>query len=96
MDPRQHLDTRCVQGGWQPKNGEPRVLPIFQSTTFKYDSADTLGQLFDLEVPGHFYTRLSNPTLECVEHKIASLEGGLGAMLTASGQTAAFFAILNL
>ena len=95
-DPKQHIETRCVQAGWQPKNGEPRVLPIFQSTTFKYDSADVLGQLFDLEVPGHFYTRISNPTLECVENKIAALEGGVGAMLTSSGQAASFFAILNL
>ncbi len=96
VDPKQHIETRCVQAGWQPKNGDPRVLPIFQSTTFKYDSADVLGKLFDLEVPGHFYTRLSNPTLECVENKIAALEGGVGALVTASGQAAVFFAILNL
>ncbi len=96
MNSNQHIDTRCVQAGWQPKNGEPRVLPIFQSTTFKYDSADVLAQLFDLEVPGHFYTRISNPTLECVENKIASLEGGIGAMLTSSGQAASLIAILNL
>lgn len=96
MDPNQHIETRCVQAGWQPKNGDPRVLPIFQSTTFKYDSADYLGKLFDLEVPGHFYTRLSNPTLECVENKIAALEGGVGALLTSSGQAASLFAILNL
>ena len=96
MNSNQHIDTRCVQAGWQPKNGEPRVLPIFQSTTFKYDSADVLAQLFDLEVPGHFYTRISNPTLECVENKIASLEGGIGAMLTSSGQAASLLAILNL
>lgn len=96
MDPKQNIETRCVQAGWQPKNGEPRVLPIFQSTTFKYDSADVLGKLFDLEVPGHFYTRLSNPTLECVENKIAELEGGVGALITSSGQAATFFAILNL
>ena len=96
MDPKQHIETRCVQAGWQPKNGEPRVLPIFQSTTFKYDSADYLGKLFDLEAPGHFYTRLSNPTLECVENKIAALEGGVGALVTSSGQAASLFAILNL
>ncbi len=96
MDPKQHIETRCVQAGWQPKNGDPRVLPIFQSTTFKYDSADYLGKLFDLEVPGHFYTRLSNPTLECVENKIAALEGGVGALVTSSGQAASFFSILNL
>ena len=96
MDPKQRIETRCVQAGWQPKNGDPRVLPIFQSTTFKYDSADVLGKLFDLEVPGHFYTRLSNPTLECVENKIAALEGGVGALVTSSGQAASLFAILNL
>ncbi len=96
MNPKQHIETRCVQAGWQPKNGDPRVLPIFQSTTFKYDSADVLGKLFDLEVPGHFYTRLSNPTLECVENKIAELEGGVGALVTSSGQAATLFAILNL
>jgi O-acetylhomoserine (thiol)-lyase len=93
---KQKIETRCVQAGWQPKNGDPRVLPIFQSTTFKYDSSDYMGQLFDLEVPGHFYTRLSNPTLECVENKIAALEGGVGALLTSSGQAASFFTILNL
>jgi len=96
VNPKQRIETRCVQAGWQPKNGEPRVLPIFQSTTFKYDSADYLGKLFDLEAPGHFYTRLSNPTLECVENKIAALEGGVGALLTSSGQAASLFAILNL
>ena len=96
MDPKRHIETRCVQAGWQPKNGDPRVLPIFQSTTFKYDSADYLGKLFDLEVPGHFYTRLGNPTLACVEDKIAALEGGVGALLTSSGQAASLFAILNL
>ncbi len=94
--PEQKIETQCVQAGWQPKNGDPRVLPIFQSTTFKYDSSEYMGQLFDLEVPGHFYTRLSNPTLECVENKIAALEGGVGALLTSSGQAANFFAILNL
>lgn len=96
MNPNSHIDTRCVQAGWQPKNGDPRVLPIVQSTTFKFDSADYLGRLFDLEASGHFYTRLSNPTLECVEYKIAALEGGAGAMVTSSGQAAALYAILNL
>ena len=91
-----NLDTLCVQSGWQPKNGEPRVLPIFQSTTFKYDSSEFMGRLFDLTASGHFYTRLSNPTLECVENKIAALEGGVGAMLTSSGQAASAFSILNL
>ena len=91
-----HFETTCVQGGWQPKNGEPRVLPIFQSTTFKYDSSEFMGRLFDLSESGHFYTRLSNPTLECVEKKLAEMEGGVGAMLTASGQAASAFSILNL
>lgn len=95
-NPEQKIETKCVQAGWQPKNGDPRVLPIFQSTTFKYDSSEYMGKLFDLEVPGHFYTRLSNPTLECVENKIAALEGGVGALLTSSGQAASFFTILNL
>lgn len=81
-----HPDTLCVQAGWQPKNGEPRVLPIFQSTTFKYDSSELVGDLFDLKVPGHFYTRLSNPTAEAVESKIAALEGGVGALMTASAR----------
>ncbi len=91
-----HIDTKCVQEGWNPKNGEPRVLPIYQSTTFKYESAKTLGDLFDLNESGHFYTRLSNPTLEAVENKIAALEGGAGAMLTASGQAASMAAILTI
>ena len=91
-----HPDTLCVQAGWQPKNGEPRVLPVFQSTTFKYDSSEHVGDLFDLKVPGHFYTRLSNPTAEAVESKIAALEGGVGALMTASGQAASLIAILNL
>ncbi|MGI6390530.1 MAG: O-acetylhomoserine aminocarboxypropyltransferase/cysteine synthase family protein [Kiritimatiellia bacterium] len=91
-----HPDTLCVQAGWQPKNGEPRVLPIFQSTTFKYDSSEHVGDLFDLKAPGHFYTRLSNPTAEAVENKIAALEGGVGALMTSSGQAAEMIAILNL
>ena len=91
-----HPDTLCVQAGWQPKNGEPRVLPVFQSTTFKYDSSEHVGDLLDLKVPGHFYTRLSNPTAEAVENKIAALEGGVGALMTASGQAASLIAILNL
>ena len=96
MKTKQHIETCCVQAGWQPRNGDPRVLPIFQTTTYKYDSASVLGKLFDLEIPGHFYTRISNPTLECVENKIAALEGGVGAMLTSSGQAASLIAILNL
>ncbi len=91
-----HLDTLCVQEGWQPKNGEPRVLPIYQSTTFRYDSSEHVGDLFDLKAPGHFYTRLSNPTAEAVEKKVAALEGGVGAMMTSSGQAASLIAILNL
>ena len=96
MNTKHHIETCCVQAGWQPRNGDPRVLPIFQTTTYKYDSASVLGKLFDLEIPGHFYTRISNPTLECVENKIAALEGGVGAMLTSSGQAASLIAILNL
>ncbi len=91
-----HIDTKCVQEGYEPKNGEPRVLPIFQSTTFKYDSSETLGRLFDLKESGHFYTRLSNPTMEAVEKKIASLEGGVAAMLTSSGQAASLMSIINI
>jgi O-acetylhomoserine (thiol)-lyase len=91
-----HIDTQCVQEGYKPRNGEPRVVPICQSTTYKYDSSDTLGDLFDLKVGGHFYSRLSNPTLEAVEHKITALEGGSGALLTSSGQAATTLAFLNL
>ena len=93
---RQHLDTLCVQSGWEPKNGEPRVMPIFQSTTFKYDSSEHVGDLFDLKVAGHFYTRLSNPSAEIVEKKIAALEGGVGAMFTSSGQAATTAALLTI
>ncbi len=91
-----HIDTKCVQAGYEPKNGEARVVPITQSTTFKYDSAATLGKLFDLEEDGFFYTRLSNPTLSAVAAKIAALEGGVGAMLTASGQAASMLSITNI
>ena len=90
------IETKCIQSGYKPKNGEPRVLPIYQSTTYKYDSADHLGNLFDLKVPGHMYSRISNPTLACVEEKIADLEGGVGAALTTSGQAANLLAILNI
>ena len=89
-------ETKCVQSGWQPKNGEPRVLPIYQSTTFKYDDSDEMGKLFDLEKEGYFYTRLQNPTNDYVAAKIADLEGGVGAMLTSSGQAANFFAVFNI
>ena len=90
------IETQCVQAGYQPENGQPRILPIYQSTTYKYDSAEHLGKLFDLSVPGHMYTRISNPTVEMVENKIAALEGGVGAMLTSSGQAANLLAVLNL
>jgi len=90
------VETKCAQSGYEPKNGEPRVLPIYQSTTFKYDSADHLGDLFDLKAPGHMYSRISNPTLECVEAKISDLEGGVGSVLTTSGQMANLLAILNI
>lgn len=91
-----HPETICVQGGWSPKKGEPRVLPIYQSTTFKYDTSDQMARLFDLEDTGYFYTRLQNPTNDAVASKIAALEGGVGAMLTSSGQAANFYAIFNI
>lgn len=91
-----HINTKCIQNGYEPKNGEPRVLPIYQSTTFKYDSSEHVGKLFDLEEEGFFYSRLANPTVDCVEKKIADLEGGVGAMLTSSGQAACMIAILNI
>ena len=89
-------ETLCVQGGWQPKKGEPRVLPIYQSTTFKYETSEQMAKLFDLEESGYFYTRLQNPTNDAVAAKIAALEGGVGAILTASGQAASFFAFFNI
>lgn len=89
-------ETICIQGGWQPKNGEPRVLPIYQSTTFKYESSEQMGRLFDLEESGYFYTRLANPTNDAVASKICELEGGAAAMLTSSGQAANLYAIINL
>ena len=90
------LDTICVQGGWKPGNGEARVLPIYQSTTFKYDTTDEMGQLFDLKADGYFYTRLQNPTNDAVAAKIAALEGGVAALLTSSGQAANFYAVFNI
>ena len=90
------LDTKCVQGGYTPGNGEPRQIPIVQSTTFKYDSGEEMGKLFDLEKEGYFYTRLQNPTNDYVAKKICDLEGGTAAMLTSSGQAANFFAMFNL
>ncbi len=89
-------DTLCVQGGWNPKKGEPRVLPIYQSTTFKYETSDQMAKLFDLEESGYFYTRLQNPTNDAVASKICALEGGAAAMLTSSGQAASFYAIFNI
>lgn len=86
----------CVQSGWTPKNGEPRVLPIYQSTTFKYDDSEKMARLFDLKEDGYFYTRLANPTNDCVARKIAELEGGVGAVLTSSGQAASFFSVFNV
>lgn len=90
------IETKCIQSGWKPKKGEPRVLPIYQSTTFKYDTTDEMGKLFDLEEEGYFYTRLQNPTNDAVAAKIADLEGGVAAMLTSSGQAANFYAVFNI
>ena len=96
MQKKLNKGTLCVQGGWQPKKGEPRVLPIYQSTTFKYDTSEQMARLFDLEDSGYFYSRLQNPTVDAVGAKIAALEGGVGAVMTASGQAANFYAIFNI
>lgn len=96
MDKNYSKETICVQGGWQPKKGEPRVLPIYQSTTFKYDTSEQMGRLFDLEDSGYFYTRLQNPTNDYVAQKICDLEGGVAAMLTSSGQAANYYAVFNI
>ncbi|MBO4693938.1 MAG: PLP-dependent transferase [Clostridia bacterium] len=90
------IETKCVQGGYTPKNGEPRQIPIVQSTTFKYDTSEDMGKLFDLEASGYFYTRLQNPTNDYVAAKICELEGGTAAMLTSSGQAASFFSVFNI
>lgn len=90
------IETKCIQSGWEPKQGEPRVVPIYQSTTFKYDTSEQMGRLFDLEDSGYFYTRLQNPTNDIVANKICDLEGGVAAMLTSSGQAANFYAIMNI
>lgn len=90
------IETKCIQSGWQPKNGEPRVLPIYQSTTYKYETSDEMGKLFDLEKEGYFYTRLQNPTNDMVAEKICALEGGVAAMLTSSGQAANYYAVFNI
>lgn len=94
--PNYKTSTVCVQGGYEPKNGESRIVPIVQSTTFKYESSEQMGNLFDLKESGYFYTRLSNPTNDAVANKICQLEGGVAAILTSSGQAANFYAILNI
>lgn len=96
MTKRLNPETICVQGGWQPKKGEPRQVPIYQSTTFKYETSDQMARLFDLEDSGYFYTRLQNPTNDIVAQKICDLEGGYAAMLTSSGQAASFYAVFNV
>ncbi|MCQ2426300.1 MAG: O-acetylhomoserine aminocarboxypropyltransferase/cysteine synthase [Lachnospiraceae bacterium] len=93
---KKRIETRCVQGGYTPGNGEPRQIPIIQSTTFKYDTSEDMGKLFDLEASGYFYTRLQNPTNDAVARKICELEGGTAAMLTSSGQAANFYAVFNI
>ncbi len=90
------IDTKCVQGGYVPGNGEPRQVPIIQSTTFKYATSEDMGKLFDLEAEGYFYTRLQNPTNDTVAKKICEMEGGTAAMLTSSGQAANLFAVFNI
>ena len=89
-------ETICIQSGWKPKNGEPRILPIYQSTTYKYETSEQMGRLFDLEESGYFYTRLQNPTNDYVAEKICELEGGAAAMLTSSGQAANYYAVFNI
>ena len=96
MSDKPHIGTLCVQAGYTPGKGEPRQIPVIQSTTFKYETSDQMGRLFDLEEPGYFYTRLQNPTNDMVAAKIAALEGGVGAMLTSSGQAANFFSCFNI
>ena len=96
MSNKHNLGTICVQEGWKPKKGEPRVLPIYQSTTFKYDNTEQMADLFDLKASGYFYTRLQNPTNDAVAAKICALEGGVAAMLTSSGQAASFYAVFNV
>ena len=89
-------ETLCIQAGYTPGNGEPRQIPIIQSTTFKYDTSEDMGKLFDLEADGYFYSRLANPTCDAVAKKICALEGGSAAMLTSSGQAANFLAVFNI
>jgi len=96
MSKEYSIETKCIQSGWHPKNGESRVLPIYQSTTYKYETSDEMGKLFDLEKEGYFYTRLQNPTNDMVAEKICELEGGVAAMLTSSGQAANYYAVFNI
>ena len=96
MSDNYSIETKCIQSGWKPKKGEARILPIYQSTTFKYDNSDEMGRLFDLEDEGYFYSRLQNPTNDMVAAKIADLEGGVAAILTSSGQAANYYAIFNI
>lgn len=96
MNKEYAIETKCIQSGWKPTKGEPRVLPIYQSTTFKYDTSEQMAKLFDLEENGFFYSRLQNPTTECVAQKICELEGGIAAMLTSSGQAANYYAVFNI
>lgn len=96
MNSKLNRETLCVQAGWRPKKGEPRVLPIYQSTTFKYETSEQMAKLFDLEESGYFYTRLQNPTNDAVAAKIAALEGGVAGMLTSSGQAASFYSVFNI
>lgn len=96
MNKKYDIDTRCIHSGWKPKQGDPRRMPIFQSTTFAYDTTDAMGKLFDLEAEGYFYTRLQNPSNDYVAAKLADLEGGVAAMLTSSGQAANYFSIFNI
>ena len=91
-----HIETQCLHEGYKPGNGQPKALPIYQSTTYTYDSTDHIGQLFDLTADGHMYSRISNPTVACVEEKIAAMEGGVGALCTTSGQAASLLSILNI
>ena len=93
---KKNLGTICIHGGWKAKKGEPQQLPIYQSTTFKYDTSEQMARLFDLQDEGYFYTRLANPTNDAVAKKIAALEGGISCVLTSSGQAANFYAIFNI
>ena len=93
---KKNLETLCIHGGWKPTKGEPQQLPIYQSTTFKYDTSEQMARLFDLKDDGYFYTRLANPTNDAVARKIAALEGGVGAVLTSSGQAASFYSVFNI